>query len=176
MDQGQGRRATTLLVTAAARESCRAVGTTAWAVLADLALDAEVDAKGRLVAETNVRRIAAHLAISKDCAARALLRLDGAGLVVRLRPRRGTCGRFAPSGYELRLGPDAGVALLRSSPAAGSPSPVPDDRAALPAHARRSDEGEQPDVARPRPRRTRRKDGVEQQPLFDLAGESSGLR
>jgi hypothetical protein len=51
-------QASGVLVTAGARKLCRAVGTTAWAVLADIALDAESDPEGRLVAATNVRRIA----------------------------------------------------------------------------------------------------------------------
>jgi hypothetical protein len=71
------------LVTAAARKLWRAVGTTAWAVLCDVALDAEPDSEGRLVAATNVRRIADHLGISKDTAARALARLHDAGLIGR---------------------------------------------------------------------------------------------
>jgi hypothetical protein len=88
----QPEQASGVLVTAGARKLCRAVGTTAWAVLADIALDAEADSEGRLVAATNVRRIAADLGISKDTAARALGRLVDAGLVVR-HCRRGAARR-----------------------------------------------------------------------------------
>jgi hypothetical protein len=77
-----------LLLTAAGRAVC----TTAWAVLCELALDAEADAHGHLMAHTNVRRIAANLGISKDTAARALGGLVDAGLVVR-HCRRGAGGR-----------------------------------------------------------------------------------
>src|SRR5688572_22762508 len=44
----------------------KAVGLAAWCVLEDIALDARLDGQGRLVAETNVRRIAGHLGLNKD--------------------------------------------------------------------------------------------------------------
>ncbi len=174
-DKGQGRP--TLLVTGPARELCRAVGTTAWAVLADVALDAEVDAKGRRVGRTNVRRIAAHLAISKVSAAWAFAGLADAGFVICIPTRRGTGGRFAPSGYELRLEPDAGAATLGSSPGPVSPSRAPEEKTSAPEPAPpslASDAGRS-DGAANRPRRARRSSQGEQQPLFDLASESSGL-
>ncbi len=116
MGRRQAGATAALLVTAAARASCRAVGTRAWAVLADVALDAEVDPQGRLVAATNVRRIATHLGISKDSAARALARLADAELLVRQGARYGTGGTFAPGLYELRLGPKAGVTVVSRGP------------------------------------------------------------
>jgi hypothetical protein len=82
----QPEQASGVLVTAGARKLCRAVGATAWAVLCDIALDAEADAHGNLVAATNVRRIAGDLGISKDTAARALARLTNAGLIGPERP------------------------------------------------------------------------------------------
>lgn len=52
-------------VFASSRVVKRAVGLAAWAVLEDIALDARIDDQGRLVAETNVRRIAENLAVNK---------------------------------------------------------------------------------------------------------------
>ncbi len=89
-----------LIVTATARYLCRALGLTATVVLQDVTLDAHIDPTGRLVAETNVRRIAGHLGISKDTAARALARLADAGLVTRGDRRRGAHGTFVGSAYE----------------------------------------------------------------------------
>ncbi len=102
---------------------CRAVGTTAWAVLCEVALDAEADAHGHLMAHTNVRRIAGDLGISKDTAARALGRLVDAGLVVR-HCRRGAGGHFVRSLYEVRLDPGGGVTVVAPSPCPTSPCPV----------------------------------------------------
>jgi DNA-binding transcriptional ArsR family regulator len=112
-----------VVLTAAGRKLCRAVGATAWAVLCDIALDAEAEADGNLVAATNVRRIAADLGISKDTAARALGRLVGAGLVAR-HCRRGAGGHFVRSLYELRREPGGGVAVV-VAPAPGPRSPCP---------------------------------------------------
>jgi hypothetical protein len=131
----QPEQASGVLVTAGARELCRAVGTTAWAVLCDLALDAEADAEadaeGRLVAATNVRRIADHLGISKDTAARALGRLGDAGLVGRQSAPRQS-GRFMASDYVVRLGAGAGVALLAGRSCPVDLCPVSTDTAVAP--------------------------------------------
>jgi hypothetical protein len=114
-----------LLLTAAGRAVC----TTAWAVLCELALDAEADAHGHLMAHTNVRRIAAKLGISKDTAARALGGLVDAGLVAR-HCRRGAASRslgapmtstVLPGFVEVGAGLDQPVAHV---PAHLSPSPV----------------------------------------------------
>jgi hypothetical protein len=135
---------------------CRAVGTTAWAVLADIALDAEADAHGNLVAATNVRRIADHLGISKDTAARALGRLVDAGLVGRESSPRQS-GRFPTSAYVVYLG-DASteITLLGAHRCPADPCPVVADTDAarssgdtVPSARRRS-----PRPASSRPRRT----------------------
>ncbi|MDQ4145832.1 MAG: hypothetical protein M3198_19205 [Actinomycetota bacterium] len=49
----------------------RAVGPTAWVILEDIALSARLDPEGRLVADTNVRRIARNLGLSKNTVAEA---------------------------------------------------------------------------------------------------------
>ncbi|MBW3547437.1 MAG: helix-turn-helix domain-containing protein [Actinobacteria bacterium] len=158
-----------VMLTAAGRVVCRAVGTTAWAVLCELALDAEADAHGNLVAATNVRRIAGDLGISKDTAARALSRLVDAGLVVR-HCRRGAGGHFVRSLYELRLDPDAGVTVVAPSPGPTSPCPVLGDtdadvdarpRAEVKRSARRDRTG--PGPRRPQPG---------QEALFELGTEA----
>ncbi len=172
-----------LAVTAPARDLCRALGLTAIVVLQDVTLDARIDPTGQLVAETNVRRIAAHLGISKDTAARALVRLVDAGLVTRGGKRRGTNGAFASSGYELHLGPDVGVGLgipaqgpaLRCPEAKdGAVAPTADSRTA----GRRSSGGSSATATRRSdragaPPRGRRASRIDQQALFDAADESS---
>ena len=45
-------------VFASSRHVKRAVGATAWVILEDIALDATIDDRGRLVADTSVRQIA----------------------------------------------------------------------------------------------------------------------
>lgn len=163
-----------LLLTAAGRPVCRAVGTTAWAVLADIALDAEADADGNLVAATNVRRIAGDLGISKDTAARALGRLVDAGLVVRHR-RRGAGGEFARSLYELHLDPGDGITVAVPTPGPLSPCPVLGDTVAgRPAPSAASDPKQcaRPDGTGPGPRRPR----PCQEALFDLGTDAMEAR
>ena len=156
-----------LLLTAAGRAVCRAVGTTAWAVLADIALDTEADAHGHLVAATNVRRIAAN--ISKDTAARALARLVDAGLVVRHR-RRGASGHFLRSCYELRLDPGADVTVVAPTPCPTSPCPVLGDTVAGPRPSAASDPKQcaRPDGTGRGPRRSR----PGQEALFELGTDT----
>ena len=72
-----------LLVGPESRATRAAVGPTAWVVLEELALSAEPDGSGRLVARTSVRRLGAALGLDKDTAARALSRLTTAGFVSR---------------------------------------------------------------------------------------------
>jgi hypothetical protein len=146
-----------VVLTVAGRVVCRAVGTTAWAVLTDIALDAEADAHGNLVAATNVRRIAGDLGISKDTAARTLGRLVGAGLVVR-HCRRGAGGEFVRALYELHLDPDAGVTVVAPTPCPTCPCPVLGDTvAARPASSAASGPKQcaRPDGTGPGPRRHR---------------------
>lgn len=68
-------------VFASSRDIKRAVGPTAWVILEDIALDAVVDERGRLVADTSVRRIAANLGIDTDTVARDLVSLRAHRLV-----------------------------------------------------------------------------------------------
>lgn len=166
-----------LLVTADARPLCRAVGATAWAVLHDVALDARPAPQGRLVAATNVRRIAAHLGIGHDTAARALARLAGAGLVVRRDRRRGRSGQFVPSLYELRLAPGAGVELVAPTcPCSEPPCPVAKDTVAGPADRSAGPDAGRVEGAPARPRRPGRTSRPGQRVLFDVAGEASEPR
>ncbi len=81
----------------------RSLGPTAWAVLADLHLDPSPDGPGATVVATSARRVASHLGITKDTAARALRRLTAAGIVRRRPQATSTAGRFAPGTYELLL-------------------------------------------------------------------------
>jgi hypothetical protein len=85
--------------------------------------DAEADAERRLVAATNVRRVAAHLGISKDTAARALARLGDAGLLGRGSALRQN-GRFPASAYVVRLGDSSGITLLPGRFCPEDPCPV----------------------------------------------------
>lgn len=82
------------------RELRRRLGPLAWAVLQDLAEDAEM-VDGRLVARSSARRLAANLGIGKDTAARALRTLTAAGLIAAVAAERGERGRFAVGGYRL---------------------------------------------------------------------------
>jgi DNA-binding transcriptional ArsR family regulator len=79
----------------------RAVGLVAWAILEDIALDARIDDAGRLVSETNVRRIAANLAISKNTVTQHLTRLRQHGFVLREELRQEGSGRYDLSRYVL---------------------------------------------------------------------------
>lgn len=179
-----------LIVTSSAREMCRALGVTAVVVLQDVTLDAETDPAETIVAETNVRRIAANLGISKDTAARALARLADAGLLIRSARRRDTSGTFASSTYELHLGPDAGVALVAQAPGPASPCPVATDMVGGPTAGRRtspaadpgpsgeppSSQAERPDRGAAPSRRGRRPSRIDQRALFDVASEGRGRR
>ena len=79
----------------------RVVGVTAWAILEDIALDARLDVEGRLVAVTNVRRIAANLALSKNTVSRHLARLRERGFVLHEEVRDGGSGRYETARYVL---------------------------------------------------------------------------
>jgi hypothetical protein len=90
------------------------LGPTAWAVLADLCLDAGVDDGGATVVTTSARRVAAHLGIGKDTAARALVRLSAAGLLLRRPQGANAAGRFTCGAYELCLASPLAMTPCRS--------------------------------------------------------------
>lgn len=92
-----------VVVTGGSLELRRTLGVLAWAVLVDVTLDAAIDDAGRLVAATNVRRIAERLGISKDSAAAALTRLRAEGLVMHQPAGREARGRFDRSTYLIHL-------------------------------------------------------------------------
>ena len=79
----------------------RAVGLIAWAVLEDIALDAHIDERGRLVADTNAWRIAANLGLNKDTVAKHLSRLRDHGFMLQEEGRQVGFGRYEPCRYVL---------------------------------------------------------------------------
>ena len=79
----------------------KAVGLAAWGVLEDIALDATLDAEGRLVAETNVRRIADNLGLNKDTVTKYLRRLREYGFVLQEELRDDGSGRYETCRYVL---------------------------------------------------------------------------
>jgi hypothetical protein len=150
------------------------VGTTALVVTQDVALDGEVDPTGRLLAVTNVRRIAAHLGITKDTAARALARLADAGLLARQDDKRGAAGEFVSSVYELHFDPGAGISLATPAPCPSSPCPLPDDAAAPlpPVTVIAVPDDDRPERAQPRPRSGSRTAHLAQRGLFEPSDAS----
>lgn len=83
----------------------RRLGPVAWCVLEDLIDDARVDALGRTVVSSSVRRLAENLGVSKDTTARALRRLTASDLIAALPARRGEGGRFGGGAYLIRSVP-----------------------------------------------------------------------
>jgi DNA-binding transcriptional MocR family regulator len=81
----------------------RSLGPTAWAVLADVWIDARPDEAGMAVAATCARQVAANLGIGKDTAARALRRLTAAGVLRRRTQGASATGRFTRGTYEVHL-------------------------------------------------------------------------
>lgn len=159
-----------LLVTDASVELRRSLGIAAWAVLEDVALDSVVDESGRLVAVTNVRRIAARLGISKDTAAAALARLAGRGLVERRSVGRSDGGRFGRSVYAVCLDDSVGIATLASGAVPPSLDAPRGTVASMPGRARSRRPVPVP-VPPPSDRRRPGSTPVEQRPLFDLDEE-----
>jgi hypothetical protein len=120
-------------VFASSRAVKRAVGLVAWAILEDIALDAHLDDTGRLIATTNVRRIATNLTINKDTAAKHLARLRDYGFVIQEEGGHSPSGRWESCRYIL----DPSACLERFHP-----HPHPKQRpAARPARRRRSRRG-----------------------------------
>jgi hypothetical protein len=76
-----GRREPYAKVFPSSRAVKRAVGVTAWAILEDMALDADIDDQGRLVARTDVRTIADNLGINKQTVSTHLKKLREHGFV-----------------------------------------------------------------------------------------------
>jgi DNA-binding transcriptional ArsR family regulator len=94
----------------------RAVGLAAWGVLEDIALDARLDEAGRLVADTNVRRIAANLGLNKDTVTKHLRTLRGHGFVLQEEVRGDASGRYETARYV--LDPSACLERFTHTPAA----------------------------------------------------------
>jgi hypothetical protein len=97
----------------------KAVGLTAWAVLEDIALDARIDDRGRLVARTNVRRIADNLGLSKNAVTKHLGRLRVYGFVIHEEQRQAESGRYIASWYV--LDPSACIERFTTTPPAAPP-------------------------------------------------------
>lgn len=154
-----------VVLSQATRNTRGALGPIAWAVLEDVLLDARHDDQGRLVAVTNVRRVAAHVSIAKDTAARALARLAGHGLLARqCQPRSGN-GEFVPSVYNVGNVAAAGITVV--NPPSSRPVLVTaKDAAGAAEQDRRGGDW-------PRRRRPATLTGSEQHTLFDPDSEAS---
>lgn len=114
----------------AQRDLQRSLGPTAWAVLADLALDVATDGAGTAVVAISCRRVADQFGITKDTAARALRRLTAAGIIYRRPQETGPAGRFSPGTYELRLpGVARGAPCRVAHDTVGHPRPEAADTA-----------------------------------------------
>ena len=98
----------------------RAVGLLAWGVLEDIALDAEIDERGRLVSRTNVRRIADNLALSKTTVNRHLAKLREYGFVLHEEHRDEISGRYDRSQYV--IDPTACIERFTTTPTAARPT------------------------------------------------------
>ena len=101
---GPGPQRTVLVLTDRAASVRASLEPTAWVVLEELALRADL-IDGQAVAEQSVRTVADSLGRSKDAVARALRQLATAGLVARAEERHGFSGRFVGVRYvvDLRL-------------------------------------------------------------------------
>jgi len=101
---GPGPQRTVLVLTDRAASVRASLEPTAWVVLEELALRADL-IDGQAVAEQSVRTVAESLGRSKDAVARALRQLAIAGLVARAEERHGFSGRFVGVRYvvDLRL-------------------------------------------------------------------------
>ena len=114
------------MIAPGARPLKRELGPLVWAVLEDLALDAQADGTGRRVAETSCRQVAEHLGVTPGTAAKALARLRSEGLVDHAR-QGGPSGRFGLSVYVLAALPGLRVVdgePLLTTPTSAPPRPV----------------------------------------------------
>ncbi|MGH9023883.1 MAG: MarR family transcriptional regulator [Acidimicrobiia bacterium] len=115
-----------------------------WMVLEEVALDADLDGDGRLVAPTSARRVAENLGLTPGAVSRALGHLRTLGLVDHVR-QAGAGGHFGLSLYV--LAPVAGMAVEpgwdQLTVDADAPSPV------SPAATVDSPSPEKPWVAKP---------------------------
>ncbi len=92
----------------------RALGPVAWVVLESLA-ERSVDRSGAPVSEMSVRGLADEIGLAKDTIARAIQRLQRAGLVSRIDARL-TDGRFGHGCYVLDIPDDVfNVCIARVS-------------------------------------------------------------
>ncbi len=154
-----------VVLSQATQNTRAALGPVAWSVLEDVLLDARHDDQGQLVAVTNVRRVAAHVGIAKDTAARALTRLAGHGLLARQCQPRSRNGEFVPSVYNMGNVAAAGITVVTP------PSPRPVSANAKDAAGAAEQEGCGGEG--PRRRRPSRLSGSEQHALFDPDSEAS---
>lgn len=96
----------------------RAVGLIAWGILEDIALDARLDERGRLVADTKVRRIAANLGLSKTTVHKHLTTLRASGFVFHEELREADSGRYEQVRYVI----DPSACIERFTVAPGTKS------------------------------------------------------
>ena len=107
-----------IVVSPHARELRRGLGPTAWVVLEELISTSTQDGAGCHSTAT-VRSLAADLGLAKDTVARALTRLNAAGLVVA-EQGRAPAGTFGPGGYRITI--PAGITLVQPEPSTPTPA------------------------------------------------------
>ena len=145
----------------------RAVGVAAWAVLEDIALDARIDGRGRLVADTNVRRIAANLGLNKETVSRHLGHLRTFGFVLQEEERDTASGRYRSSRYV--IDPTACIERFTHTPSRPrKPRPENPDTAPRPTPPDAADTGQG------EPGRQEQEEEPEEQP--QLASDGDELR
>ncbi len=142
------------------------VGPLPAAAFVAVALRASRERRGRLVAATSARSMAAELGVAKDTAAGVLSRLVDAGYLRRQNQPR-SAGRFAPASYVVR--PPAGFSVTCPE---GAPRPPTADTTSVPTRRRSVTSGEER-ADGPQARRRTRGDrgGDDQLGLFAASGE-----
>jgi len=106
----------------ASRQIKREVGLLAWGILEDIALSADLDADGRLVAATSIRQIADHLGVNKSTVNKHLHQLRRRRLVVWQDQGRDARRRFEPSIYVIEPAAGLGLLVAGADPRAGDPA------------------------------------------------------